>query len=82
VLSQRLSGKSKPPRGFLTPACQALNANPEATLQGNLSQNGRERVMTEFRSGVVPILVAPTWPLADYTFTRRAGDRLRGACVG
>src|SRR5262249_28657455 len=29
-----------------------------AALQGNLSQNARERVMTEFRSGVVPILVA------------------------
>ncbi len=31
---------------------------PAAALQGNLSQNARERVMTEFRSGEVPILVA------------------------
>jgi hypothetical protein len=29
-----------------------------AALQGNLSQNARERVMTDFRAGVVPILVA------------------------
>ncbi|MCY4577822.1 MAG: C-terminal helicase domain-containing protein, partial [Chloroflexi bacterium] len=27
-------------------------------LQGNLSQNARERVMKEFRSGATPILVA------------------------
>jgi ATP-dependent RNA helicase DeaD len=31
---------------------------PAAALQGNLSQNARERVMTDFRAGVVPILVA------------------------
>ena len=31
---------------------------PAAALQGNLSQNARERVMARFRSGAVPILVA------------------------
>ena len=31
---------------------------PVTALQGNLSQNARERVMAEFRSGVVSILVA------------------------
>ncbi len=31
---------------------------PAAALQGNLSQNARERVMTDFRAGAVPILVA------------------------
>jgi ATP-dependent RNA helicase DeaD len=31
---------------------------PAAALQGNLSQNARERVMASFRSGKVPILVA------------------------
>jgi ATP-dependent RNA helicase DeaD len=31
---------------------------PAAALQGNLSQNARERVMARFRSGSVPILVA------------------------
>jgi ATP-dependent RNA helicase DeaD len=31
---------------------------PVAALQGNLSQNARERVMTGFRSGAVPILLA------------------------
>jgi superfamily II DNA/RNA helicase len=31
---------------------------PAAALQGNLSQNTRERVMASFRSGAVPILVA------------------------
>ena len=31
---------------------------PVAALQGNLSQNARERVMTDFRSGATPILVA------------------------
>ncbi len=31
---------------------------PAAALQGNLSQNARERVMTGFRSGDTPILVA------------------------
>jgi ATP-dependent RNA helicase DeaD len=31
---------------------------PAAALQGNLSQNARERVMAGFRSGHVPILVA------------------------
>jgi len=31
---------------------------PVGALQGNLSQNARERVMTEFRSGATPILVA------------------------
>ncbi len=31
---------------------------PAAALQGNMSQNARERVMADFRSGAVPILVA------------------------
>jgi ATP-dependent RNA helicase DeaD len=31
---------------------------PVAALQGNLSQNARERVMTDFRSGALPILLA------------------------
>ena len=31
---------------------------PAGALQGNLSQNARERVMADFRSGDVPILVA------------------------
>ncbi len=31
---------------------------PAAALQGNLSQNARERVMTDFRSGAASILVA------------------------
>jgi ATP-dependent RNA helicase DeaD len=31
---------------------------PAAALQGNLSQNARERVMAGFRSGAVPILLA------------------------
>jgi ATP-dependent RNA helicase DeaD len=31
---------------------------PTAALQGNLSQNARERVMADFRSGDVPILLA------------------------
>ena len=31
---------------------------PVGALQGNLSQNARERVMTDFRSGDAPILVA------------------------
>ncbi|MXZ27382.1 MAG: DEAD/DEAH box helicase [Gammaproteobacteria bacterium] len=31
---------------------------PVGALQGNLSQNARERVMTAFRSGATPILVA------------------------
>ena len=31
---------------------------PVGALQGNLSQNARERVMKDFRSGDVPILVA------------------------
>jgi superfamily II DNA/RNA helicase len=31
---------------------------PTAALQGNLSQNARERVMADFRSGKVPILLA------------------------
>lgn len=31
---------------------------PVAVLQGNLSQNARERVMADFRSGKVPILLA------------------------
>src|SRR5262249_37370361 len=31
---------------------------PAAALQGNLSQNARERVMAGFRSGAMPILVA------------------------
>ncbi len=31
---------------------------PVAALQGNLSQNARDRVMAEFRSGATPILIA------------------------
>lgn len=31
---------------------------PAAALQGNLSQNARDRVMADFRSGAVPILLA------------------------
>jgi ATP-dependent RNA helicase DeaD len=31
---------------------------PTAALQGNLSQNARERVMSDFRSGAAPILLA------------------------
>jgi superfamily II DNA/RNA helicase len=31
---------------------------PVGALQGNLSQNARERVMAEFRSGALPILLA------------------------
>ena len=31
---------------------------PVGALQGNLSQNARERVMADFRSGESPILVA------------------------
>ncbi len=31
---------------------------PAGALQGNLSQNARERVMADFRSGAIPILVA------------------------
>jgi ATP-dependent RNA helicase DeaD len=31
---------------------------PVAALQGNLSQNARDRVMTDFRSGAMPILLA------------------------
>ena len=31
---------------------------PASALQGNLSQSARERVMTDFRSGATPILVA------------------------
>lgn len=31
---------------------------PVAALQGNLSQNARERIMAEFRSGAIPILLA------------------------
>lgn len=31
---------------------------PVAALQGNLSQNARDRVMTDFRSGATPILLA------------------------
>jgi superfamily II DNA/RNA helicase len=31
---------------------------PAAALQGNLSQNARERVMADFRSGAMPILLA------------------------
>ena len=31
---------------------------PAGALQGNLSQNARERVMADFRSGALPILVA------------------------
>ena len=35
----------------------ALLGYPAAALQGNLSQNARERVMADFRSGQVPILL-------------------------
>jgi len=40
--------------------CRRLEAlgYPVAALQGNLSQNARDRVMADFRSGRVPILVA------------------------
>src|SRR5207244_9060359 len=31
---------------------------PAAALQGNMSQNARERVMADFRSGALPILLA------------------------
>src|SRR5207248_8458774 len=33
-------------------------ALPISALQGNLSQNARERVMADFRAGSVPILLA------------------------
>ncbi len=36
----------------------AAEGYPIAALQGNLSQNARERVMADFRSGEVPILLA------------------------
>jgi ATP-dependent RNA helicase DeaD len=36
----------------------AVLGYPAAALQGNLSQNARERVMASFRSGAVPILLA------------------------
>ena len=34
------------------------SATPSAALQGNLSQNARDRVMADFRSGETPILLA------------------------
>jgi superfamily II DNA/RNA helicase len=36
----------------------AAQGYPVAALQGNLSQNARDRVMAEFRDGAVPILLA------------------------
>ncbi len=36
----------------------AAQGYPVAALQGNLSQNARDRVMAEFREGAVPILLA------------------------
>lgn len=36
----------------------AAQGYPVAALQGNLSQNARDRVMADFRSGATPILIA------------------------
>ncbi|MSQ12014.1 MAG: DEAD/DEAH box helicase [Dehalococcoidia bacterium] len=50
-------GRTK--RGVAQLALRLANLGyPVAALQGNLSQNARERVMVEFRSGRVPILLA------------------------
>ena len=49
---------------------------PVAALQGNLSQNARERVMADFRAGRVPVLLlAGCWNRPP----RRSLDRLRRA---
>ena len=50
-------GKTK--RGVKKLAAQLAEMGyPAGALQGNLSQNARERVMVDFRSGTAPILVA------------------------
>ena len=50
-------GKTK--RGVKKLAAQlGEKGYPAGALQGNLSQNARERVMADFRSGATPILVA------------------------
>ena len=50
-------GKTK--RGVKKLASQLVGMGyPAGALQGNLSQNARERVMADFRSGAVPILAA------------------------
>ena len=50
-------GKTK--RGVKKLAAQLIEMGyPAGALQGNLSQNARERVMVDFRSGAAPILVA------------------------
>jgi ATP-dependent RNA helicase DeaD len=36
----------------------ALRGYPVAALQGNMSQNARERVVAEFRAGTLPVLLA------------------------
>ena len=40
---------------------------PVGALQGNLSQNARERVITDFRSGAASVLVQRMWPPEDWT---------------
>ncbi len=50
-------GRTKHGVKKLTKQLDALGY-PVGALQGNLSQGARERVMTEFRSGATPILVA------------------------
>jgi ATP-dependent RNA helicase DeaD len=50
-------GRTKHGVKKLAQRLQALGY-PAAALQGNLSQNARERVMASFRSGAVPILLA------------------------
>ncbi len=50
-------GRTKHGVKKLTKQLDALGY-PVGALQGNLSQSARERVMTEFRSGATPILVA------------------------
>jgi ATP-dependent RNA helicase DeaD len=50
-------GRTKHGVKKLTQRLEALGY-PAAALQGNLSQNARERVMAGFRSGSVPILLA------------------------
>ena len=50
-------GKTK--HGVKKLAAQLIDMGyPAGALQGNLSQNARERVMVDFRSGAAPILVA------------------------
>ena len=48
-------------------ALAAAWAIRSAALQGNLSQNARDRVMADFRAGQVPILLRPTSPRAGST---------------